>query len=281
MTISIQKANFWKRFSAWMLDSVLIIFLALGFIVALFPIVNIRSLADQYTAKTEPYRAQIEAEFNIDLDMSQEDYAAMTEEARAEYNEKLEKANAALSEKLQADTEVMALQRTIMQLFISVCFVSLFLSHLILGFVLPLFLKNGQTVGKKMLGLGVMRTNAVRITPPVLFIRQLIGVFAMETAAVLYMCMLGSVGMIAALLVQLLQIGLLIKTPTSSSIHDLLSDTMVVDIASQRIFDSPEAREAYLASDTEEPIGEKDTPAEEPSFPPEQSSAEDVSPLEE
>ena len=50
--------------------------------------------------------------------------------------------------------------------------------------------------------------------------------------------MAGGLSVIVLGLIPLLQIILLIATRTNSAIHDLLAKTVVVDYASQRIFDS-------------------------------------------
>ena len=55
------------------------------------------------------------------------------------------------------------------------------------------------------------------------------------------------IGTATLLLLLVLQIGVMVKTQTNSSIHDLLSDTMVVDLVSQRIFETEEERVAYIA----------------------------------
>ena len=57
--------------------------------------------------------------------------------------------------------------------------------------------------------------------------------------------LLGIVGWIALLLLLLLQIFVMVKTPTNSSIHDLLADTVVVDYASQQIFETQEELIAF------------------------------------
>ena len=50
--------------------------------------------------------------------------------------------------------------------------------------------------------------------------------------------LMGIVGLITIGLLGILQIAMLISTPTRSSIHDLLTDTAVVDFMSQQIFDT-------------------------------------------
>jgi uncharacterized RDD family membrane protein YckC len=119
-------------------------------------------------------------------------------------------------------------------------------------FVLPLILKNGQTLGKKTFGLGVIRTNGVKIFPMQLFIRSVVGIFAIETIAVAFLLLIYPVGVVAAVLVQALQVGVMIKTPTNSSIHDLLADTAVIDFASQHIFETEAERADFIARQEQE-----------------------------
>ena len=130
---------------------------------------------------------------------------------------------------------------------INFCLASL-LAFLIWQFILPLILKDGRTVGKKLFGLAVVRTNCVKMSTPVLFVRSMVGLYAMETMAVAFLCLLGTVGIIAAILVQVLQIWVLVKTPMQS-IHDLLSDTVVVDYSSQQIFETQEELASFLATE--------------------------------
>jgi uncharacterized RDD family membrane protein YckC len=131
-------------------------------------------------------------------------------------------------------------------------------THLILFFAVPLFFKNGQTLGKKMFGLGVMRTNFTKLTSPILFARSIVGLYAMETMApllftvMIFYGMLGGVGVITIGLIFALQILVMSVTKTNSSIHDLLADTVVIDFASQKIFDTEEELAAYKAAEQAE-----------------------------
>ena len=130
--------------------------------------------------------------------------------------------------------------------------IALFISVVVAHFVLPLCFKNGQTLGKKVFGLAVIRTSWVKASPIVLFIRATVGIYAIETVAVAFLLINVPVGTVAAVLVQALQIGVMIKTPTNSSIHDLLADTVVVDYASQRIFETEEDMLEYRKREKEQ-----------------------------
>ena len=250
MTISIQKANFWKRFSAWLVDTVAVFFVALGVFILACSIVGTDKLEQAYQNKIEPYRVAVETEFSIDLDfVNTEEYRKMEQADRTAYDTLYKTAKDALAKKIEADKDAMALYNEWITQSITAAIVGLLTSHLLLNFCLPLILKNGQTLGKKTFGLAVMRTNGVKVGGTALFIRQFIGLFAIETMAVLYMCTLIPVGLITAALVQVLQIGVMIKTETNSSIHDLLADTVVVELASQQIFETEEERAQFLAKE--------------------------------
>ncbi len=269
MTISIQKANFWKRFSAWLVDTVAVLFCAIGLFILACTIAQTDAKIAAYEVSVEPIRAAIEVEFNIDLDLSVEDYNALEEAEQAAYDETRLKATQELDKRVKADKAVHALYADLVSSLITSGIVALLASHLLLNFCLPLMLKNGQTLGKKVFALGVMRTNGMKVGGTALFIRQFIGLFAMETMAVLYMCTMIPVGLITALMVQALQVGVLIKTDTNSSIHDLLADTVVVELTSQQIFATEEERAQFIAQEATNDAESNDTQAQNPPSSPE------------
>ena len=128
---------------------------------------------------------------------------------------------------------------------------SILFSYLIWEFFIPLRLKNGQTFGKKIFGIGVMREDGIKVTAPLLFIRTILGKFTIETMVpvlIIIMLFFGTIGITGLLtlgLILLLQIILMIATRTNSTIHDVLAKTVVVDLSSQMIFDSEEALVEY------------------------------------
>ena len=128
---------------------------------------------------------------------------------------------------------------------------SVFFAVLIAEFIIPICLKNGQTVGKKIFSIAVMRIDGVKVTPVIMFVRSILGKYTVEIMIpliILLMAFLG-VGSIVTfgvvVLIVLFEIGLVIFTKTNSLIHDVLSSTVTVDLASQMIFDSPEAKQEY------------------------------------
>ena len=252
MAFSIQKASFWKRLSAWMVDTVLVILLSMTFSLPVLQILNFDTYGQQMTSIQNEYKQQIETQFELDLDIEKSEYENLPEHVKTQYDQ----ATQALNDALGKDETYTKLRADRVSLVVTDACIVLFISILLAHFVLPLLLKNGQTLGKKVFGLATVRTNGVKVSPTSLFIRSLVGLYAIETMAVAFFLLIYPVGVIAAILVQVLQIGVMIKTPTNSSIHDLLADTVVVDFASQRIFETQEEREEYLAKLAQEELSE-------------------------
>ena len=116
---------------------------------------------------------------------------------------------------------------------------------------MPLLLKDGQTVGKKIFGLCVVNANAVRLRPTVLFIRAILGKYTIEIMVPVFIFLLiffsdiGIVGLAVLGLILILQVAVYIGTQNNSAIHDLLAGTVVVEAASQRIFNTREEMLEY------------------------------------
>ena len=147
---------------------------------------------------------------------------------------------------LLADGEAVRVYNMIMQLSILMISFGLLLGFLGLEFFVPLKLGNGITLGKRIFGLGVMRTDGVRINAVSLFIRTVLGKFAIETmipVIILMMIVWGTIGIVGPIVlfaILALEAAVMIGTHTNSMIHDLLANTVVVDYASQMIFDTRE-----------------------------------------
>ena len=250
MKPSVQKANLWKRISAWMFDAVMIIVVAMALAIPMNSIFKYDEHYAKFASIQTTYIQQAEVKYGIVYDLPQEEYNLLDEAQKEDYNKKKEEAQKEINENLQKDEEAVKLTSKLIGIMIANVCLSSFIASLVWNFVIPLFLKDGRTLGKKIFGLAVVRTNCVKITAPILFVRSMIGLFAMETLAVALLCTFGTVGIVAALAVQVLQIWVLVKTPTQS-IHDLLSDTIVVDYSSQRIFETQEELNVFLALEDE------------------------------
>jgi uncharacterized RDD family membrane protein YckC len=257
MSFSIQKANFWKRISAFMFDAILAFCLMLGVGIGVSYLLDY----DTKVADLKAIRAEIETEYEFEkyglsFDISEEDYKKLDDTKKEIYD----KANEAFLKEPRTGKTL----RNLVVLAIANVGVSLLIADTVIYFVLPMLFKNGQTLGKKCFGLAVIRTNGVKVTPQVLLIRSVIGRFAMETIApltIFAMMLLGSLGFVGTItlaLFAILEIGVMIYTNTNSCIHDLLSDTVVVDMSSQQIFETQEARTEYDKAEAARKAGEKE-----------------------
>ena len=199
---------------------------------------------DKQAEQLETYYAKYEETYGVDLDISEEEFLKLSEEAQEKYR--------AANEAFAKDPEVLAVYHLIFSLTLVILSFAVLLGVLSIYFIVPLFFKNGQTLGKKIFGLVVIRSNLVKASNPVLFIRALFGLYAIETmfplflVVMIYFGLMGSVGVITIALLLILQIVVLVVSKNNSAIHDLLSDTVVVDFASQRIFDTQEALNEYV-----------------------------------
>jgi uncharacterized RDD family membrane protein YckC len=247
MMYDLQKAGMWKRISAFLFDIILLAITVLGLALVLSSVFGY----DNHTAQLDASRAAYEAEYGVDFDISSEDYAALTDQQRAIYDE----ARVALA----TDDVVIRACTLIINLTLIIITFSILLGYLILEFLVPLLFGNGQTLGKKIFGIAVMRADGIRLSPMLLFARTVLGKCTVETllpvlivimiffasmgiTAFNSMLMLGLVLLAALPIVQLL---LLAMTPARTPIHDKLAQTVTVDFASQMIFDSPEAMLEY------------------------------------
>ncbi len=239
MDLDLQKAGIWKRFSAWMCDTLAIVLVALvlGLLLSTWT-----GYDENYDILEKSYEKYGE-KYGISYDIEKEEYDKLPEATKKLYDE--------ANKEMNSDPQMLhayAMTRALPPMIISI---SVLVASLLLEFAVPMIFKNGQTLGKKLFGIAVMRTNGVRVSGPVTFIRGILGKCTIETLVPVFIIFmffngqLGSVALIVLLLLLVLQISVMIITKTNSAIHDLLADTVTVDFSSQRIFGSEEELIAY------------------------------------
>lgn len=240
--LTVQKANLWKRLSAWLLDTVLAITIAMGVAALLSTVLGYDKLSEPLVEIYTEYQDT----YGVDLGISADEYNKLSEEDKAKYDEAIK----AFNEDENARAVYAAVSEKLFSLTLVMLTVGSLVGIMAMHFIVPLFFKNGKTLGKKMFGLAVVRSNCVKVSNKVLFIRALFGQYTIETAfplaLLLYFGVTLNVGSVTVLLLLALQIGVTIATKNNSTIHDLLADTVVVDAASQRIFDTQEEFEEYI-----------------------------------
>ena len=239
MQADIQKATIWKRLAAWILDLILLAVLASAAMWGLSAILNY----EEFSQQVDNAYLKYETEYGITFQISAETYEAMTEEERQNWDDAYEA--------LIADEEAMKAYDMTVNLILIMTTIGILLSTLILHVIVPLWLKNGQTVGKKAFALGVIRQDGVKINNLQLFVRALLGQFTLETMIPVYVVLMilwGTIGILGPAMLFILAIGQMIcmgVTKNNAALHDLLAGTTVVDLASQKVFESQEALIEY------------------------------------
>lgn len=234
MITELQKASMWKRISAALFDVILLGIVIVGAAYLL----SAATGYDGYSQTVSDAYAQYEQQYGVTFELTQEEFDALSEEARARYDE----AYQALCD----DSDAMYAYNMLVNLTLVISSISILAGYLLTEFVVPLLFGNGQTLGKKIFGLALMRTDGIRINAPLLFIRTILGKYTIETmvpvliAIMIFFNMAGLPAVLSLGGILLLEIILMIATRTNSLIHDLLAKTVAVDYASQRIFDSEE-----------------------------------------
>lgn len=246
--MELQKANMWKRISAYLLDVILLSMLAVGLIFLLSLLLGY----DAQMTKLEAVYDRYEREYGMFFDLTVEEYEALDESERANYD-------AALTA-FSADGEAEYLYSMLINLTLIMITFGILLAYLLLEMLIPLLLGNGQTAGKKVFGIGVMRADGVKLSPLLLFIRTVLGKYTVETMIpvmlilMIFFGVMGIGGTGIIVLLALAQLVLLAVTRGRTPIHDLLAQTVTVDLASQRIFETAEERAAWIAQQQAESV---------------------------
>lgn len=267
MEYDFQRADLMKRLPAWILDTILLVVLITGF-AALW------SLAFSLDATTAEYRA-IVAQYNEEFEQQaikeyeetygtkwpdyytdEEAWNQLSEEDRLKAQEIAEQISKNVEDQtLKAMQENAEAQELLIQMIskgLSIISLSVLGAYVILEFIVPLLLKNGQTLGKKCFGIALMRKDGVKVTAFMMFARSVLGKCTVET--MLPICLIGAAFMfggtlwlIAAIALVLATVILTVVTKNKTAIHDLMACTVAVDMGSQMIFDSVEEMEAHNA----------------------------------
>lgn len=252
MVYDLQKASLMKRFSAFLLDLILFIILATGFMWLISSITGY----DDYSNTISEKMAIIESEFAIpaiteEYEIDLNSYSIMSDEEKSKLPQEVVTSLEDCIKAINSNKEIANIYIKMMSLMLLMVSLSLFLSTFLLEFVVPIIFKNGQTVGKKIFSIAVMRIDGVKISTVILFVRSILGKYTIETMipAIILLMMFYGVGSIVTIaiipLILIFQIILVATTKTNSMIHDILSSTVTVDLQSQMIFNSVKDKEEY------------------------------------
>lgn len=234
MNISIQKASIGKRIIAAIFDGILLSILA----VALATLLSFAFGYDGYMDTVNGAYAQYEQEYGIKFNITAEEYEKLSDEQKAKYEE----ANKALSE----NQEVVYAYNMLINLTMLILTFSVLIAVAAVEFAVPLMFGNGQTLGKKIFGIAVIHNETIKASNVQLFIRAVLGKFALELMiplSIVIMIFFGTIGVICIpILLILLAVQLIcfFTSHTHALLHDTLAGTVAVDLASQRIFEDRE-----------------------------------------
>ena len=252
MIYDLQKAGMWKRISAFLFDNILLLVAIVGIAALLSTMLGYGKYSDTLNAAYEKYETQ----YGITFNTTQEQYNAMTEAEKANYD--------AAYDALTADEEAMYAYSMMVNLMLVILSGAILLAMFIFEFAVPMLFGNGQTLGKKIFGIAIMRTDGVKVSGPLMFIRTILGKFTIETmipVIILFMMFLGTIGIIGPfifIVLLVLQCIMLVMSKSGRLIHDYLAKTVAVDMSSQMIFDTVEEMLEYKKSVAAEKAAKQD-----------------------
>ena len=234
MTVDLQKANITKRVAAALLDFILLTIIVTGAATALTAAFGY----DTYVNTADARQKYFEEQYGVRFEITEEEYLAFSEEKQQLYNDAYKA--------FRQDKEFLYAYNMMLNLVTITISLSLLLGVAIVEFIIPLILKNGQTVGKKVFGIGLVRVDGVQLTTLQLFTRTILGKFTVELMIpayiiiMLYFSIADIISLAILIIILIVQVVCPIVTRTNSAFHDLLSGTVAIDIASQQIFRSKE-----------------------------------------
>ena len=161
--LDLQKASMLKRISAFLFDIIILAVAVTGIAFIMSAVTGY----DSYNARMDAIYDEYAERYGIEVDISSDEYEKLDDEQKAIYKE--------ADEALSKDAEANKVYGLIINLTLIITTFSILFGYVILELVIPLIFKNGQTLGKKIFGIALMRTDGVKITPLMLFVRTVLG----------------------------------------------------------------------------------------------------------
>lgn len=257
----LRKTGIVRRASASLLDVILLVVLATGFMFILSLICNYsdqEKLSTKYYNEWEGFRKTYVAEvadyYGYDYKVTGSDYtitkngedssldALMKSLGDSKGQDAATKVAYDAYMELPSAKEVDWQYRYVYNLLFMMTSIGILLAYITLEFILPIIFKNGQTVGKKVFGICLVRPNCVKITNLSLFARTILGKYAIETmfpVLLVFLFIFGGLGILSLILLAalaLLNIVLFFATKNRTPIHDIIACTVTADMRTQMIF---------------------------------------------
>ena len=240
MDISLQKASFGKRIIASIFDMITIIILAVGLAVGLSGALKY----DSYMNTVNNAYAKYEKQYGVEFQITADEYDALSEEDKAKFME--------ASEALNKDEDVVYAYNMLINLSLIIATFSVLFGVVLVEFVVPLILKNGQTLGKKIFSIAVMHVESVKVSGVELFARAILGKFTFEIMiplAIIMMIFFNLIGIMVTVIlfaIVIAEIICLVYNKKNMLLHDVIAATVCVDFLSQKIFDSQKEKEDFI-----------------------------------
>jgi len=162
-----------------------------------------------------------------------EDIKSISDECQKEFNEFIAKNNENFKNDLVAITAYDKVLRYRVIFYSSSAFLALF----VIQFVMPLILKKGQTIGKKIMSIGLVTRNKKELTFVNLGLRFLVGFYLIEfLPIVLNLAAANVYGLLLFSGLAIFVVNLILVACTNKQIviHDFVSNTMVVDFSEKK-----------------------------------------------
>lgn len=232
-----------KRLAAYLIDLILLLAITAGVSVWIGTAMDYSGQMDALQGVYTDY----EQKYGIkDLDsITQEEYQALSQADKDKYEN-------AWTEMDEDPAARNTLNMIVLTRIIALG-VGTLLGYLILEVLLPLVFKNGQTLGKKALGLCVMHKDHVRVGVMQVILRAVVGKYFVGTLIPLVLLMVPNFsiwiisGSTIVAVIAMAQAFIVLMSQANCGIHDKLFHTVVADFNQQYIFDTLEERRAYDA----------------------------------
>ena len=272
--LDLQKATFSKRISAFLFDIIAMFIVVVGILAIMSSVTKY----DVTSANFEKIYSDYEQSYIYDA--FNNEFGSEKKYTNSEIDELLAKEEnlelygnwhsaqyQKMYEDLSQNEEAMSLYSQVVVLTILNITVSILVSFLILEFIVPLILKNGQTIGKKIFGVALMRVDGVKVSPVQMFIRTVLGKYTIETMIPVLVVVCAFLNLLSSdtvlfaflILVVILVVNVVvyIKSDKSSLLHDEMAMTIAVDLQSQMIFNTEEELIAYKEEQAAQAVGKQ------------------------
>ena len=261
----VKKIGIVKRASALLLDVILLMVLATGFMFLISVICNYsheEQLSTEYYKEWEDFRkayiADVASFYGFTYEENGNSYTITKGGEPSSLGlvmKSLDESKGKDSQTAEAYAKYLELTpvgvvnnqyQLVISLLFTIISIGTLLSYLVLEFIVPIILKDGQTVGKKIFGIAVVRYDCVKVKNISLFIRSILGKYAIETMfpiMLVFLFFFVGIGVVAVILfVAILFLNALafFGTKNNTPIHDLIAGTVTVDAKLQIIYASEE-----------------------------------------